>query len=194
MGNALCIFVFHFCCVWPAFRPIRAHRHKCTAGDLAVIFFPFFYALERQRVIRISCCLAVHINDHQREDHFFRIDLVDCAQALHEMRGRINMRPPLADMREQLREKARYHRVWTLVVPVDRLSRFIGKTWPTRNSRRKRVCEIHVFFRSKQFLDTPKPRLILADGVTNNKRAAKRDQHRHQGTTHSEKHFCSVKQ
>jgi hypothetical protein len=110
------------------------------------------------------------------------------------MRRRINVRSPLADMREQFRKEARSHRVWTLVVPVDRLSRFIGKTGPTRNSRRKRVCEIHVSFRSKQFLDTPKARLIGTQSVANNTRAAKRDHHRRQGTTSPEKHFCFVKE
>src|SRR5436305_11032988 len=61
------------------------------------------------------------------------------------------------------REKAHPHRVWALVVPVDCLSRFIRKTGPTRNSRRKAVRKIYVFFGSQQFLDFPK-RVIVCRG------------------------------
>ncbi len=76
------------------------------------------------------------------------------------MRRRINVRSPLADMRKQFREKAHPHRVWALVVPVDCLSRFIRKTGPTRNSRRKVVRKIYVFFGSQQFLDFPKREIV----------------------------------
>jgi hypothetical protein len=49
-------------------------------------------------------------------------------------------------MREQFREKAGSHRVPALVVPVNRLSRFIGKRRPAGNRKRELVGEIQVFF------------------------------------------------
>src|SRR5262249_11323018 len=46
MRNTVCIFVFHFCGVRPAFRPIGAHRHERAGGNLAMIFLPLFHPVE----------------------------------------------------------------------------------------------------------------------------------------------------
>ena len=109
-----------------------------------MLFFPPSYAFKRERVIWIASCFCVHVDHHQRQNHFFRIDLIDRAQSFDEMRWRIDMRSPLAHMREQFREKAGPHRVRPLVVPVNRLTRFIWKTRPSRNPRRELVREIDV--------------------------------------------------
>src|SRR6266478_3575517 len=106
--------------------PPRSHRYKCSNWDLAVIFFPLFHALEPQRVIRIGGCLTVYIDYDERQDHFFWVDLINSPQSFYGVRRLINVCSPLTDMREQLREKSRAHCVGTLVIPVDRLSRFIG--------------------------------------------------------------------
>ncbi len=51
---AVCILVLHFCGIRPALGPISAHRHKCSSGDLAMIFLPPLYALKRERVVGIG--------------------------------------------------------------------------------------------------------------------------------------------
>ena len=51
----------------------------------------------------------------------------------------IDVRAPLADVREEFREKTGAHCVWTFVVPVNCLTCFIRKTGPARNSWRKLV-------------------------------------------------------
>src|SRR6266516_7350368 len=56
MGSSFSVFIFHSCCVGPAFGPIRAHRHKCAARDLAVIFFPFLNPLERRGIPGAKSC------------------------------------------------------------------------------------------------------------------------------------------
>jgi hypothetical protein len=48
----------------------------------------------------------VYINNHEWQNHLFEIDLIDSSEAFDEMRRRIDVRPPLADVREQLGEKA----------------------------------------------------------------------------------------
>jgi hypothetical protein len=108
----------------------------------------------------------MHIDNDQRQEHFFRVDLVDGAEAFNEMSRRIYVRSPLAHVREQFREKTGAHRVGTLVrhggsvlwriVPVNCLARFIRKTGPARNSRRKLVRKIDVFLRRQHLLDFPK--------------------------------------
>ena len=122
----------------------------------------------------------------QRQDHFFRANLINCAQALHEVRRRINMCPPLADMREQFRKKARSHRVWTLVVPVNRLSRFI------RKPGKRGIPDANACVRSTYFLEASSfwtfQRLGLSAPIASQTipRDPKRDQNRDQGTTSSE--------
>jgi hypothetical protein len=98
----------------------------------------------------------MHIDNDQRQDHFFRVDLVDGSQAFDKMRRRIEVGAPLADVREEFREKTGAHHVRTLVVPVNCLTRFIRKTWPVRNSRRELVCKVNVFLRREHLLDLPK--------------------------------------
>ena len=108
----------------------------------------------------------MHVDNDQRQDHFFRVDLVDGAQAFDEMRRRIDVRTPLADVREEFREETRAHRIRTLVrragsvlwriVPVNCFTRFIRKTGPARNSPRKLVRKIDVFLRREHLLDFPK--------------------------------------
>ena len=105
MRDAVCIFVFHFCSVRPPLRPVSAHRHEGAGGNLAMIFFPLFHAVEGERVIRIFRRFLMHIDNDQRQEHFFRVDLVDGAQAFNEMCRRIYVRAPLADVREEFREK-----------------------------------------------------------------------------------------
>src|SRR5437773_8037192 len=72
------------------------------------------------------------------------------------MRRRINVRSPLAHVREEFREKTGAHRVRPLVVPTNRLARFIREPRPTRNPRRKRMRKIDKFLRGDLFLDSPK--------------------------------------
>jgi hypothetical protein len=43
----------------------------------------------------------MNVDDDQGQDHFLRIDLVNRAQSLNEMRRRIDMRSPLAHGCEQ---------------------------------------------------------------------------------------------
>ena len=81
-------------------------------------------------------------------------------QSFHEVRRRINVCSPLTYMREQLREKSGAHCVGTLVIPVDRLSRFIGETGPAGNSRREFMGQIDIFFPGERFLNFPKRRII----------------------------------
>src|SRR5437762_3865384 len=156
MCHPVRILVFHFDAIGPAFRPIRPHRYKCSNWELAVIFFPLFHALEPQRVIRIGGCLTVYIDYDERPDHFFWVALINSPQSFYEVRRRINVCSPLTDMREQLREKSRAHCVGTLVIPVDRLSRFIGETGPTRNSRREFMGQIDIFFYRRAFSEFSK--------------------------------------
>ena len=42
----------------------------------------------------------MNVDDDQGQDHFFRIDLVNLAQSLNKMRWRIDVRSPLAHVRE----------------------------------------------------------------------------------------------
>ena len=121
-----------------------------------MIFFPLFHAVEGEGVIRIFRRFLMHIDNHQRQEHFFRVDLIDGAQAFNEMRRRIYVGAPLADVREEFREKTGTLRVRTLVVPVNCLARFIRKTGPARNSWRKRMRKVDVFLRREHLLDLPK--------------------------------------
>ncbi len=120
-----------------------------------MIFLPLFHAVERECVIRIFRRFLMHIDNDQRQEHFFRVDLVDGAQAFNEMCRRIHVRAPLADVREEFREKTGAHRVGTLVVPINCLARFIRKAGPARNSRRKLVRKTDVFLRREHLLDFP---------------------------------------
>jgi hypothetical protein len=140
MRNTVCIFVFHFCGVRPAFRPIGAHRHESAGGDLAMIFLPLFHAVEGKGVIRIFYRFFMHIDNDQRQYHFFRVDLINGAQPFDKMRRWINMCAPLSNMREEFREESGAHCARTFVVPVNCFPRFIRKTGPSWNSRCKPVC------------------------------------------------------
>src|SRR4029077_9731486 len=111
----------------------------------------------------ISCLFLMHIDNHQRQEHFLRVDLIDGAQAFNEMCWRVYVRAPLPDVREEFREKTGAHRVGTLVVPVNCPARFIRKTWPARNSRRELVRKVDVFLRREHFLDLPKWFIIGAE-------------------------------
>jgi len=75
-----------------------------------MVFLPLFQAVERECVIRIFRDFLMHINNDQRQDHFFRVDLVDSAQAFDEMRRWIDVRAALADVRKEFREKTGAHR------------------------------------------------------------------------------------
>ena len=69
--------------------------------------------------------------------------------------GGSDVRAPLANVREEFREKSGAHRLGTLVVPVNCLTRFVRKTGLPRNSRRKLVRKIDVFLRREDLLDLP---------------------------------------
>jgi len=98
----------------------------------------------------------MNIDNDQRQEHFFRVDLVNSAQAFNEMCRRIYVRAPLTDVREEFREKTGAHRLGTLVVPVNCLAHFIRKTGPARNSWRKLMRKVDVFLRREHLLDLPK--------------------------------------
>src|SRR5262249_8567937 len=98
MCGAVGIFVFHPCGGRPALRPIGPHCNKCTGRNLSVIFLPLLHAIERQNVIWIFRCLAVHVDDNKGEYHFLWINLIYGAKPLYKMSRRINMRSPLTDM------------------------------------------------------------------------------------------------
>jgi len=72
----------------------------------------------------------VYINNHQGQNHFLGIDLIDGAQPFDEMSRRIDVRPPLPNMREQLGEKTGTQCVRAFVIPVNRFPRFVRKAWP----------------------------------------------------------------
>jgi len=63
---------------------------------------------------------------------FFVVDLIDCAQSFDEMGRRIDVRSLLPDVSEKLRKKSFSHQSGLLVVPINGLALFIGKTGPTR--------------------------------------------------------------
>lgn len=98
-----------------------------------------------------------------------RIDLVHRAQPLDKMRRRINVRAPLPDMRKDFAEKSRAHRVGTLVVPVDCLAGFIWKTGPGRNTRRKLMRKIDIFFADQRLLNRPERSWVAAKNFANRK-------------------------
>jgi hypothetical protein len=56
-----------------------------------MILFPFFYALQWQRVICFVRALRVHSDNDQRQNHFFQVDLVGRPKSLDEMRRGINV-------------------------------------------------------------------------------------------------------
>ena len=114
-----------------------------------MILFPFRYALQWQRVISILRALRVHIDNDQRQNHFFQVDLVNRPKSLDEMRRRINVRSPLADMREQFREKTGPHCVGALVIPVNRLVRFLWEPRSMRDPRCEGVRQIDKLFSSE---------------------------------------------
>src|SRR5207249_4469430 len=146
MRHPVRILVFHFDAIGPAFRPIRPHSPQMLQLGSGRDLFPTFS----------GGCLTVHIDHDERQDHFFWVDLINSPQSFHEVRRRINVCSPLTYMREQLREKSGAHCVGTLVIPVDRLSRFIGETGPTRNSRREFMGQIDIFFYRRAFSEFSK--------------------------------------
>ena len=98
--------------------------------------------VQRNRVVGICGNLLMHIDDDQRKNHFFHIDLVDGFFSFGKMSGRIAVRPPLSDMRELLGEKAFAEAALSFLVPVNGVSRLSRKSWPVRNSRfRKRASD-----------------------------------------------------
>jgi hypothetical protein len=88
----------------------------------------------------------VYINNHQGQNHFLGIDLIDGAQTFDEMSGRIDVRPPLTNMREQLGEKTGTQSVRPFVIPVNRFARFVRKPWSAGDSGRKFVRKIDILF------------------------------------------------
>ena len=88
----------------------------------------------------------MHINNDKRQDHFFGIDLIDGAQPFDEMSRRIDVRPPLADMRKQLGEKTRTYSVRSFVIPVNRFPCFVRKAWPAGDTGRKFVRKVDILF------------------------------------------------
>src|SRR5206468_10759461 len=95
-----------------------------------------------------------------REDSFLWGGLIKSPSVFSGVRRPIDGWSPMTYMREQLREKSGAHCVGTLVIPVARLSRFIGETGPTRNSRREVMGQIDIFFTGERFLNFPKRRII----------------------------------
>ena len=75
-----------------------------------MIFFPFLQTLDREHVVGILRSLFMY-----------------GAQTFDEMRGRIDMITPLADMREQLGKKTRAHCVRPFVIPIKRLMHLVWK-------------------------------------------------------------------
>src|SRR5215470_4356216 len=115
MRNAIRIFVFHFCSVRPALRPIGTHRHKGAGRNLPMIFLPSLHSIEREGVIGILRRFLMHVDNDQRQNHFFWVDLINGAEAFDKMRRWINVSAPLADVREEFCEETSSHYVRTLV-------------------------------------------------------------------------------
>src|SRR5437588_4597109 len=118
-----------------------------------MVAFPFFYALQRQRVIGILLTFSVNIDAYQRQNHLFEVDLIDCAQSFDEMGRRIDVRSLMPDVSEKLRKKSFSHQSGLLVVPIIGLALFIGKTGPTRDARCEFVSQIGKIFLAENFLD-----------------------------------------
>src|SRR5690349_14212489 len=85
------------------------------------------------------------------------------------MRRWIDMRAPLADMGVKLGEKSGAHRVVAFVVPINGFARFIRKTRPPRDPRRKFMRKIDIFLRRERLLNRPERWLRLFSNQTGGK-------------------------
>src|SRR6266705_3393053 len=98
----------------------------------------------------------MYIDQHERQDHFLWINLINGTQTFNEMRRWIDVRAPLPDVREQFGKKSRAYRVRSLLVPVNRPARLIRKPGPARNPGRERMRKIDISFGGEGLLDFPK--------------------------------------
>ncbi len=107
------------------------------------------------------------------------------------MSGGVDMRSPLANVREDLGKKATAHRVRALIIPVNRLPPFAGKTGPVRDSGLKFMSKIDIGFRSKSFLNFPERSFL--SGVRDRKQGCENQSSCRRDAAISKRHFPFVK-
>ena len=88
----------------------------------------------------------MYINNHQGQNHFLGIDLIDGAQPFDEMSGRIDVRPPLTNMGKQLGEKTGTQSVRQFFIPLNRFACFVRKAGPVGDTGRKHVRKSNILF------------------------------------------------
>src|SRR3954470_3720014 len=96
------VAVLHCGVIWPALRPIGAQSHEGMCGYASVPALPILHVTERYYVVRILRHFVVHVEHHQGQQHFLRLDLICRTHALMEMRRSIDVRTPLPDVGELL--------------------------------------------------------------------------------------------
>src|SRR6202035_3634178 len=104
--------------------------------NATVLRLPIAHVCECQGVVRIPGNLAMHVDYHERQQHFLRRNLIDRAKTLVEMRRRVDMGSPLPDMSELL------HCETVFLDGVQRRHFLLTEALPVRRARPKRVREI----------------------------------------------------
>jgi hypothetical protein len=75
-----------------------AQRNESASGDDAMAFLPVLHIRQANGVIRVFLNLAVDVQYDQWQQLFLHADLVDGAQAIVKVRGRVDVGAPLADV------------------------------------------------------------------------------------------------
>src|SRR6266536_4304594 len=91
-------------------------------------------------------------------------NVINSAEALDEMRWRIDLRAPLANMTKTSEKNPDPIDVGTLIVPVNRLACFIRESWPSWDARLECMSEIDIFLCGQSSLNFPERQSFLKAG------------------------------
>ena len=122
----------------PAFRPVRAQRHKSAVGDAPVALLPRLDVVHGDGQVMELLGLFVQVKHREWQNHLVDWQLVEGAGAIDKVDRRVHVRAPLPNNFVSIHREA-------LLVHGEQASRhLVLKHAELRLSREKCVGEIHI--------------------------------------------------